>query len=209
MNCSHYCVQACGHMGECTQCPQIISKTIAECQHQINFRCDKQPDKSDCDKTCDKKLKCGHFCKQKCAILNCQCSAPIEIESPCKHKSKLTIKCSEKDDIWKLQLKCNNICNELLKCCHKCLNKCSDCFGGYIHGKCLEKCDRFLYCEHKCQYPCSNNCIPCKMRCENWCQHSGCKNECSEPCVPCLEDCALKCKHQKCLKKCGELCETV
>ncbi len=208
MKCGHYCAQMCGHESECNNCDIKLDKIIKECNHPIKFRCDSEPLKSDCLYPCDKILSCGHLCTKKCSNLKCDpCITKIQIQSTCKHESKLEIFCCDHEEIWKYQIKCHLICNEILKCGHQCQNKCSDCFGGYIHSNCKENCDRLLYCSHKCTIPCSKACVPCLNQCMNKCVHSKCMEKCSKPCSQCLEECALKCNHKKCSKKCYEFCD--
>jgi len=196
MKCQHDCGQKCGHAGDCNRCSIIVKKTILECGHFIQFKCDSEPDRFDCVEQCPNILNCGHKCLKMCREINCYpCIVQIRVKPVCEHDSReLEINCGDRENLWKFQMVCNEKCNELLKCGHACLSSCSDCYGGYIHNSCQEKCDRLLYCGHKCTVPCSKDCMPCQKKCQNKCAHSRCEKKCSEPCANCQEDCALKCK---------------
>ena len=235
--CGHKCTKLCYQTDDCNSCKFKIEKLVPECGHIIKLYCNTEPLKSFCYIPCNFILKCGHTCSKVCAKhLNINdhelsCSVQIQIETPCVHKTKFLVACSEKK--WNLEKLCNKPCATLLDCGHQCNKLCGECFSGRVHQKCDQIISREMPCGHMSSIECWRRFEPCfkgtlkrcnhkifeqscylprsicKNTCINSCDHFKCNNACSDLCdhPPCNEPCNkfLKCGH-KCIGICGEPC---
>ena len=121
---------------------------------------------------------------------------------PCGHK--IIAECGKK----LYEIICQQKCEVILECGHKCKGTCGKCLQGTLHIKCESKCGKILPCGHPCQQKCSAECI-CEQKCENICPHGYCDDQCCKICVDCEEKCKIGCIHKKCFKKCGEICKRI
>ena len=205
-----------------------------------------------CNEICRKRMKCGHVCEKTCHVYDCnsikclkpcpkinpncslqvhkcsrrcyedcgRCEATVDKLLPCGH-IKEKCKCYENT----LEIKCNEKCNQKLKCGHKCQGYCwQDCNSleckekircrlacGHINEiechllkdlnqiLCQEKCDKVLPCGHKCQGTCGE--------CLEGTLHKKCESNCGRN-LPCGHICAQKCSSEcLCEKKCPNICD--
>ena len=201
LSCNHKCSFKCSDCKNgCKPC-QIEVKRLLLCDHYANVKCSRDVKSVECKERCSRKLACGHECKELCHN-PCKCKVYVFKQLPCGHKTK------KKHPCWKppQSIRCDNSCNKILSCGHKCSGDCYSCYKGRLHKHCNSSCGRTLPCGHICKFPCADECPPCHEPCGNYCNHSRCNKKCGELCVPCMEDCQWKCGHYKCLKKCGEMC---
>ena len=164
----------------------------------------KAPD-GGCQRSCGKRLKCGHACRQLCH--------PRDIEHktyPCGEPCGRTIKgCDHL---------CSNNCSE--PCITRCLEmvdrvlpRCGhilkmECSADPKDAECKERCDKILPCGHCCQSYCSK---PCTTKCKELVKKADwpCGHEVTIACSATSEDCSvlcdgtLDCGHQ-CSGHCGE-----
>jgi hypothetical protein len=88
-SCGHKTVVACYRNLELEPCTEMVDKKIRLCGHYLRAQCCFEPRRTDCLENCSLKLKCGHECKQKCSILNCEskpCEEYVEPSvGPCGH----------------------------------------------------------------------------------------------------------------------------
>jgi hypothetical protein len=202
----HKCQQTCRHEGDCNICSIKILKHMTECGHDIMFECSKQPKKSDCLSNCKKTLTCGHNCQKKCNEICEPCIYPMEVTSPCRHKSKVLIDCGDLNKTWIYASKCEEKCaTSLVDCGHICEAKCGECFLGELHQPCYKICARVLFCGHDCSGFCTEFCPPCTQPCVNKCEHFKCDRLCNESCIKCLEPCLFECEHFKCTSLCSDI----
>ncbi|RMZ94562.1 NFX1-type zinc finger-containing 1, partial [Brachionus plicatilis] len=184
----------------------IVPKTIEECKHHINTRCDLAPKRTDCVDLCSKILACGHLCTNKCSILNCgNCEFIIDVPAICRHNALVQVKCS--DNVWHYQSSCKRPCYQNLKCGHICENSCSDCYGGYIHSVCSKNLEMSFSCGHKKLSKCYEKQPICLDECKNECPHGKCTNPCGWLCTACNQPCKYKCEHFACTKECWDICD--
>ncbi|NXU63101.1 ZNFX1 protein, partial [Horornis vulcanius] len=199
----HRCPKSCYQ--RCGKCMVKVEKTIAKCGHVQMVPCHIPPWEFSCLEPCQKKLNCGHACKNSCGQ-KCIVQCPVQVTA--------TLKCGHKKEVccWFTRMghgksvKCENECSVTLACGHVCSGSCHTCFGGRFHKACNSPCKRVLICSHKCQEPCTTECPPCQKECQNYCVHSKCKKKCWESCVPCAEPCEWQCQHYQCTNLCSEPC---
>ncbi|NWV70453.1 ZNFX1 protein, partial [Malurus elegans] len=199
----HRCTKPCYE--SCGKCVVKVEKTISKCGHTQMVPCHIPEREFKCLEPCQKKLNCGHTCRDSCGQ-GCTVPCPEQVTATlkCGHKQKVecwltTTDCEE-------TVKCMSECSVTLACGHVCSGSCHTCFGGRFHKACNSPCKRFLICSHKCQEPCTTECPPCQKECENYCIHSKCKKKCWESCVPCAEPCEWRCQHYLCTNLCSEPC---
>ena len=206
-NCSleiHKCSRRCYE--DCGRCEATVSKQLP-CGHiKEKCKCYENAFEIKCNEKCNKILKCGHkcqgYCWQDCNLLACK--EKIRCKLACGHINE--IECHLLKEVS--QIICQEKCNQVLPCGHKCNGTCGECLEGTLHKKCESNCGRNLPCGHICSQKCSSECL-CEKKCPNICDHGYCDLNCCEICMDCMENCKLGCKHGKCKKKCGELCDRV
>ncbi|NXQ12565.1 ZNFX1 protein, partial [Peucedramus taeniatus] len=199
----HRCPKSCYE--PCGECMVKVEKTIPVCGHIQMVPCHIPAWKFECLEPCQKKLGCGHTCKNSCGQ---RCT------TMCPEKVTATLKCGHEQEVscWMTMrryedaVKCESKCSVTLACGHVCSGSCHTCFGGRFHKACDSPCKRVLICSHKCQEPCTTECPPCQKECQNYCIHSKCKKKCWESCVPCAEPCEWQCQHYQCTSLCSEPC---
>ena len=202
LSCSHKCISKCSDCKDgCKPCYVKVKKLLL-CGHFADVNCSGDLKLVKCSERCSRKLACGHKCEELCHE-PCKCKERVFKQLPCGHTTKEKFLC------WKppQSICCNNPCDRILSCGHKCSGDCYSCYKGRLHRHCNSSCGRLLPCGHICKFSCANECPPCREPCGNYCNHSRCNKKCGEPCVPCMEDCQWKCRHFKCSKKCGEVCD--
>eukprot|EP00057_Strongylocentrotus_purpuratus_P016844 XP_011671318.1 PREDICTED: NFX1-type zinc finger-containing protein 1-like [Strongylocentrotus purpuratus] len=195
----HRCMKQCYQPCD-TQCKKSVDKTMP-CGHVQKVPCYKSNAEVICESPCRRRLDCGHQCKELCGkSCTMLCEEIIRrSDFPCGHN--VLDKCSAGPE------SCSEPCDKILSCEHSCKGSCGKCHQGRLHAFCRERCDRTLVCGHPCRSTCAADCPPCSRRCENRCQHSKCKKNCGEPCVPCAERCTWRCQHFRCGAKCGKPCD--
>ncbi|NXK65134.1 ZNFX1 protein, partial [Sylvietta virens] len=199
----HHCPKSCYE--PCGKCMVKVEKTIPKCGHTQMVPCHIPLREFKCLEPCQKKLNCGHTCRNSCGQ---QCT------SHCPEQVTATLKCGHKKKVscWVTTMgreetvTCESKCSVTLACGHVCSGSCHTCFGGRFHKACGRPCKRILICSHKCQEPCTTECPPCQKECQNYCIHSKCKKKCWESCVPCAEPCEWQCQHYQCTNLCSEPC---
>uniref|UniRef100_F6RC64 RZ-type domain-containing protein n=1 Tax=Ciona intestinalis TaxID=7719 RepID=F6RC64_CIOIN len=199
----HRCKKKCSD--DCGPCTERMEKMVPSCCHIEKMYCSKDPSEHICLKPCSKTLACGHKCTSVCGR-PCKaelCTEKIKVDLSCGHESKILCRDSANPD----KDKCNEPCDEMLKCGHVCKGTCSSCMQGRLHKRCGKKCGRVLFCGHACTENCAVNCPPCQVACSTQCEHSKCKKKCMELCVLCTEPCEWRCSHYKCNKLCSEPCD--
>ncbi|KAL7286568.1 hypothetical protein TKK_0019195 [Trichogramma kaykai] len=210
LSCNHPCRLFCY---EDCKCYEMVLKT-SPCGHSLKVKCFEEATSTKCNRMCNKKLDtCEHPCQNRCrdpCTSKCQFLQKLEIPGLCGHPMIIPCHLQKIDDLkmkQKIAIKyCEEPCDEMLECGHKCKGTCSQCSQGRIHITCQEDCPNILICGHSCKIPCRFECQPCNKRCEVKCKHSKCNRKCGAPCVSCKEKCNWGCKHRKCTKRCGELC---
>ena len=202
LECGHVCKRTCWKCKEgCLPCVEKVVKRIDRCGHEIKMPCHRDPSSYPCSITCSTRLACGHLCQELCSRpCTINCHVYVMKTLPCGHIREIPCYLDEN------KATCNEPCNKLLDCDHKCSGSCSKCHRGRLHVRCQSKCGRTLPCGHECDFPCTPTCPPCMKECNNYCVHSRCNRRCYEPCVPCKEPCAWQCEHQRCTRLCGERC---
>ncbi|NXS38068.1 ZNFX1 protein, partial [Pomatostomus ruficeps] len=199
----HCCPKSCYE--PCEKCMVKVEKTISKCGHTQMVPCHIPEREFECLEPCQKKLNCGHTCKNSCGqICTVSCPEPVTATLKCGHKQN--VECWITRMRREEAVKCESECSVTLSCGHVCSGSCHTCFGGRFHKACDSPCKRFLICSHKCQEPCTTECPPCQKECQNYCIHSKCKKKCWESCVPCAEPCEWQCQHYQCTKLCSEPC---
>ncbi|NXS77528.1 ZNFX1 protein, partial [Erpornis zantholeuca] len=199
----HRCPKSCYE--PCGKCMVKVEKTIRKCGHKQMVPCHIPEREFECLEPCQKKLNCGHTCKNSCGqICTGLCPEQVTATLKCGHEQKVSC--------WIARMgreetvKCRSKCSVTLACGHVCSGTCHTCFGGRFHEACNSPCKRILICSHTCQEPCTTECPPCQKACQNYCIHSRCKKKCWESCVPCAEPCEWQCQHYQCTNLCSEPC---
>ncbi|XP_030831565.1 NFX1-type zinc finger-containing protein 1-like [Strongylocentrotus purpuratus] len=195
----HRCMKQCYQPCD-TQCKKSVDKTLP-CGHLQKVPCYNSSSEVICESPCSRRLDCGHECKEPCGK-SCTMFCEERIrrsDFPCGHN--VLVKCSAGPE------SCSEPCDKILSCEHPCKGSCGKCHQGRLHAFCREKCGRTLICGHPCRSTCAADCPPCSRKCENRCQHSKCKKNCGEPCVPCAERCIWRCQHFRCGAQCGKPCD--
>ncbi|NWZ82733.1 ZNFX1 protein, partial [Poecile atricapillus] len=199
----HRCPKSCYE--PCGKCMVKVEKTISKCGHTQVVPCHIPVWQFKCLEPCQKKLNCGHSCRNSCGE-RCTVRCPEEVTA--------TLKCGHKQKVFcwitsmgnEEAVKCETKCSVTLACGHVCSGSCHTCYGGRFHKACDRPCRRVLICSHKCQEPCTTECPPCQKECQNYCIHSKCRKKCWESCVPCAEPCEWQCQHYQCTSLCSEPC---
>ena len=198
---NHLCTKKCN---EVCECKERVEKKMPNCNHTQELPCDIDPSAHDCQEPCEKLLECGHPCCAKCGEkCSKKCSFLITDVLPCGHKAQR--ECSQ-TPIERMQ-QCPVKCSKMLHCGHRCLGTCANCHQGRLHIPCKKCRGRELVCGHICKTDCSQNCQPCKEKCQISCPHGECWHSCSTPSITCIEPCEWNCPHYACTKLCGEMCD--
>ncbi|XP_066055411.1 NFX1-type zinc finger-containing protein 1 [Chamaea fasciata] len=200
----HRCPKSCYE--PCGKCTVKVEKTIAKCGHVQMVPCHVPPCEFKCLEPCQKKLNCGHTCKNSCGQ-QCTLYCPVQVTATLKCGHKQKVSCWVARVGREETVKCQTKCSVTLACGHVCSGSCHTCFGGRFHKACDRPCKRVLMCSHECQEPCTTECPPCQKECQNYCIHSKCKKKCWESCVPCAEPCEWQCQHYQCTNLCSEPCD--
>ncbi|NXT67826.1 ZNFX1 protein, partial [Chaetops frenatus] len=199
----HRCPKSCYEL--CGKCMVKVEKTISRCGHKQMVPCHIPEREFKCLEPCQKKLECGHTCRNSCGeTCTAACVEEVTATLKCGHKQK--VECCIARTGRREFVKCERKCSVTLACGHECSGSCHTCFGGRFHKACNSPCKRILICSHKCQEPCTTECPPCQKECQNYCIHSKCKKKCWESCVPCAEPCEWQCQHYQCTNLCSEPC---
>ncbi|NXL73742.1 ZNFX1 protein, partial [Leptocoma aspasia] len=199
----HRCPKSC--YKPCGKCMVKVEKTISTCGHKQMVPCHIPTWEFECLEPCQKKLNCGHTCRNSCGQrCTVQCLEQVTATLKCGHKQK--VPCWVTRIGREEAVKCESKCSVTLACGHVCSGSCHTCFEGRFHKACDRPCERVLICSHKCQEPCTTECPPCQKECQNYCIHSKCKKQCWESCIPCAEPCEWQCQHYQCTNLCSEPC---
>ncbi|NWZ37406.1 ZNFX1 protein, partial [Brachypodius atriceps] len=199
----HHCPKSCYE--PCGKCMVKVEKIIAKCGHVQMVPCHVPPWEFKCLEPCQKKLNCGHTCRNSCGQpCTLHCHVQVTATLKCGHKQEVS--CWVSTMGHEEAVNCGSKCSVTLACGHVCSGSCHTCFGGRFHKACNRPCKRVLICSHKCQEPCTTECPPCQKECQNYCIHSKCKKKCWESCVPCAEPCEWQCQHYRCTNLCSEPC---
>ncbi|NXO70779.1 ZNFX1 protein, partial [Phainopepla nitens] len=199
----HRCPKSCYE--PCGKCMVKVEKTISKCGHTQMVPCHIPEREFKCQEPCQKKLSCGHVCRDSCGQYCTRlCPEKVTATLKCGHKQKVS--CWVTRTGREEAVKCESECSVTLACGHVCSGSCHTCFGGRFHKACDRPCKRVLICSHECQEPCTTECPPCQKECQNYCVHSKCKKKCWESCVPCAEPCEWQCQHYQCTNLCSEPC---
>ena len=231
--CGHMCNRRCSEKCSQYKCKVMVTKKLP-CQgnHTRRMPCCMHPRIIVCQKSCKRKLDCGHpcqgLCGEPCGLQKCK--RRVEKTFSCGHKA--TLSCFEgkiaicRAPCQKKERSCKHLCKGLcgehcskypchvfvsktLPCGHKTEMSCSD-SPEYV--QCPSVCGVMLRCGHQCSGTC-NDCQQrgshemCRRPCNRLlvCLHR-CKAACSEPCPPCDKECSRRCPHEKCTKRCSEPC---
>ena len=167
-------------------CQVPVEKTLPKCRHVVTLPCHLHPNAVRCEKPCEKKLSCGHFCALKCGE-PCDtkpCMIKVTVNLDCEHEKKIACYLS----LCTEYLTCERQCERKLPCKHPCHNKCSE--------PCTKDCkvivNKVWPCGHKLKRRCyqtqNPTNYPCRKRCE---KRLPCGHQCANACG---EDCTDKCK---------------
>ena len=214
-----------------SECPYSCNAELA-CGHNCRMKCHPLSlhERIGCDQPCLRiHTACGHPCKKTCGEPCGECEFPLQtITLTCGHETVQTCTTNRNANammcnalLERVQLRCGHwvarhcstanepmICQEqcdhLLHCGHRCLGSCHECTNNGQHLSCASVCSRVLKCGHHCAQRChEGQCSPCQLPCRMTCGHSGCTQECGKPCDPCLRPCDWTCPH---LGSCGTMC---
>ncbi len=176
--CGHQCIKSCGE--DCGDCLQQLDLTILKCGHQ---HC----------------VTCSEVQTESQLIQKKDCMVVIEaVQLVCGHyKDRL---CSTEDK----PLICEQKCESLLECGHRCPNLCSECKENAGHPPCEALCGKEQSCGHSCAAPCHRGtCPPCLLPCQKSCIHGKCLQVCSKMCDPCVKARSSTCQHAE---SCSAIC---
>ena len=228
----HHCQDTCHYPRPCDDCCEIMWRTVPQCGHEQPVPCSVDPAKFSCTLKCQKVLKCGHNCRNRCGELcTTQCKVKCIKRLSCEHEKRMAC---FRDPM--LETNCNNNCEKILACGHPCAKKCKEqcqcnteimvqlpcghkrqvlCHRKDTPFQCFERCRRSLDCGHTCPGICHEDCgkIQCK---EKVYKDLPCGHQQSVPChrdpqnAFCHDSCQrmLECGH-KCSLVCGRLCHEV
>ena len=124
LNCGHRCSKRCHTVqpDRHDPCRIKVNKTVPGCNHDILFECSQTPKPTDCKELVPKLLPCDHLNRVPCGIT------------------------SSKSDFR--QFLCQELCQTVLACEHRCAGTCGKCRTGRLHIACQAKCERPLICGH-------------------------------------------------------------
>ncbi|XP_038069842.1 NFX1-type zinc finger-containing protein 1-like [Patiria miniata] len=196
---------------------------------------------SRCQESCERELPCGHKCPNKCGepcppvqveaikiYLYNECQEEVKKKLPgCDHY--VSVRCSV--DVSSFM--CEEKCEEVLPCGHRCPRKCSEVcpkrqrddetflkgvlghprdVRAYLLSVCQEKCQRELACGHDCPNKCGEPCPPVKSQ-KIRKSPRGIKTECQEEVKKKLPGCdhhvSVRCSADVSSFICTEKCEKV
>ena len=202
LSCGHVCKENCHapSLHDRIRCTEPCEKVHKGCGHRCTRTCGKI-----CGNCVQQMpsflLPCGHLsstiCSESDAKIEAECKHPIgSVTLPCGHQQEEL--CSFRDQIFP----CQENCDTLLKCGHRCAATCSQCLTG--HQICSINCGKKRPCGHNCAAPChKGGCPPCQLPCQRSCEHGACSQVCSRVCDPCVQTCTWECKH---LSACSTFC---
>ena len=229
--CYHPCTRSCEYKGhrcpkpcyeKCAPCLTEVTTSL-QCGHTHSMACFKASTNTFICPTQCLKLTCKkrHLCSKRCHCPeSCgPCSTIVSVTLPCSHEQK--VKCFMSIDIKKYKIKCEQPCQNILKCGHKCHKKCWE----RCKIVCLEKVFAALRCGHHKLIDCCKNTheviatikcdkvIDLKLACghgvkaECWKRSDkvSLKKLCKEKCIK-----TLKCDHpckETCSKPCTKYCK--
>ena len=233
LSCGHVCTGKCSQNCSDYQCEEMVMKKL-NCpgKHDLRMPCVKDPKTVVCEKSCTKKLDCGHpcngVCDQPCETVECRRKTVIKF--PCGHKKKLScfqrktaicsVPCQRQKTSCKHLCKgwcgepcskypCNEPVTRMLRCGHKIEMRCCQ---NPENVSCPVACGAKLQCGHQC----SGTCGDCQPRnsheiCQNPCSRflvclHRCRATCCEPCPPCVSACSRRCPHDRCKEQCSKPC---
>ena len=179
LDCGHCCAELCG--SSCTKECRVQVKKKLPCGHLMNAECYLSEWKLQCQKPCEKMLKCGHRCVNLCSnTCTAQCKVIISKELPCGHKANIDCHASP------ASITCEEQCERKLECGHDCVEIC----GGPCTAQCKVITWKELPCGHKANIECHVS--PASITCEEQCER---KSECGHDCVEiCGGPCTAQCK---------------
>ena len=210
--CGHYCAMKCHApaLHDRIGCRQACEKHHESCGHQCTKTCGEPCGPCEVDLS-SIILSCGHVKMQACGGAQAEeeivCIVPLEpVQLACGHVQSLI--CSTKDQ----PLKCTDVCNQPLKCGHRCRANCHLCTVSKSHPDCSSVCKKELKCGHRCAGIChfGKDCPPCQLPCTRSCGHGSCSRPCSRICDPCVKPCdwPTECPHKgSCTMMCCLPCE--
>ena len=176
-----------------------------------------------CKENCNILLPCGHHCQKLCHKKCNPCIAPGKVvimscahamTLPCgQHESSLkcnraigekqldcghtvTITCDSRNN----EPECDQICDRVLDCGHKCPRKCYECTREKGCPACAQPCGKDLPCGHNCAGQCHGDtpCPTCRQPCKKACSHGKCQLPCRVICDPCIrEGQPTSCQHHE------------
>lgn len=176
--------EACGH-----QCTKACGEPCGDCGFELS----------------SVTLICGHSAMRTCGAIQADdkivCNVRLDsIQLRCGHVQQPL--CSVKDQ----PLECTEMCNQPLKCGHRCRANCHTCTVNKSHPQCSSPCRQELKCGHSCAGTChvGGNCPPCQLPCKRSCGHNNCSRPCSCICDPCVKPCdsPADCPHKVCTMMC-------
>ena len=210
--CGHYCAMKCHApaLHNRIGCSQPCEKHHEACGHQCTKTCGEPCGPCEFELS-SVMLSCGHMKVRACGGAQAEkeiiCNILLEpIQLACGHVQRLV--CSTKDQ----PLKCTDVCNNLLKCGHRCRANCHRCTISKSHPPCSSVCEKELKCGHRCAAIChfGDDCPPCQLPCTRSCGHGSCSRPCSRICDPCVKPCdrPIECPHKRsCTMMCCLPCE--
>ncbi|XP_052804207.1 NFX1-type zinc finger-containing protein 1-like isoform X1 [Mya arenaria] len=193
LSCGHICLKKCSD--PCEPCTSKVTYKRDTCSHLAERQCHQLESTDSCQKICDLKLDCGHFCKNTCVTTDklARIATYGSVSTCAKGHTSL----------------CKERCSYKLACGHQCQGDCKRCDKGRWHMMCDQECNVELLCFHTKRATCNSfsSLMLCQINCAKKCRHTDCKLRCCESCKACEHDCDWGCKHLKCTKRCGENCD--
>ena len=189
--CGHPCTLKCHApaLHDRIGCPEPCSKHHEACGHQCTKNCGEPC--ADCAfELSSVILSCGHAAMQTCGGIQAGekivCNVLLEpIQLACGHIKQPVCSTRDQPSI------CTEMCNQLLKCGHRCQAICHTCTVSKSHPHCSSTCLETLGCGHNCAGIChiGGSCPPCQLPCKRSCGHGSCSRPCSRICDPCVKPC--------------------
>lgn len=210
----HPCQKVCSK--SCGLCYVLVEKTLQDCSHLVSIACYRSSMSITCTMPCEKNLKCGHFCQERCGeYCSTMCYTNIIKTLQCGHDKD--IPCYQKS--LSIQYKCNMPCKKVLACKHPCKNICCE----PCTDRCMVTINKKWPCGHKLQrkcyqaenpenFPCNKKCerkLPCGHICSNLCGQT-CSSKCDLPInkhLPCGHHRMLQCHVKPETFKCDAFCK--
>ena len=204
--CGHPCTLKCGEPCE-TKCDVKVNKKWP-CGHELKRACYQTitPEEHPCRKKCERLLKCGHACPNKCGEPCIEkCMVTITRVYPCGHS--MEVPCNSDPS----EFPCKSNCKHLLACGHKCSGTCSKCSSLHIHKPCPHGIQVDRFCGHQIPIPCvglTDTHVRSKTKLIIRCSHAAIQQECPmKEYHTCDKPCDWNCPHFACSKSCSEICD--